>query len=278
MRKKPKFLISAIIFTIIASSSLPYLTSLFPSFSGYTPDFLGGLYIPQIPSNIYDIFKNPIDDEIPTLNSLAGELDRYEGTANTLAVTQYADIDSSDNSFSITSSTAAASRTVGMYLDTTHNWEGTYLSISISDLMDQRMWISNPGLGSSTSWGTNEIDNGDANNMYATFGVTWYSQSALELRMDDRWVGFVTQTSYFDTGDTIEAYQTVSITRGTVRNAWISFDYGVPSGNLNTNDQGLAISIDGTRVWYKGYAAIRGEGADTWHNTGLVPIPTSSMH
>ncbi|MHA1379478.1 MAG: hypothetical protein ACTSRG_13985 [Candidatus Helarchaeota archaeon] len=273
MNKSSKMLVYSLIFMFSMSATLPYISNLLPNFKGYTTNAFGSLFLPQIPSDIYNIFDVP-NDKNPTLTSSDSQLDKYEGTANTLSVQQIADLDNNSNSFNIVSTTPVNSRTVSMYLDTTHNWEGTYLSVNVNSLRDQRMWISNPGLGSSTSWSTNEVDPGNDNAMSATFGVTWQGQSCLELAMDSRPAGFYRA---YDTGDRIEAYQIISINRSTVRNAWIDFDYGVSSGNLVTNDQGLQIEIDGTRVWYKGYAAILGEGGDAWHSTGLTPISTSAI-
>ncbi|MHA1297911.1 MAG: hypothetical protein ACTSO9_00540 [Candidatus Helarchaeota archaeon] len=273
MRKNNKFLVSSIIFSLIASVALPYITSCLPTFSGYGSNVWGGFFFPHIPSDIYNIYKNPNYGDSP-LQTLSGELDNYEGVANTLSVVEFAELDNNSNSFSIISTTPANDRTVFMYLDTVHNWEGTYLSVSVNSLRDQRMWITNPSLSSSTGWSVNEDDFVSNNDMTATFGYTWQGQSSLQLAMNSRVMG-----SYrgYDTGDTIEAYQVININRSTVRNAWISFNYGCPNGNLQTNDQGLQIEIDGTRVWYKGYAAIKNEGSDTWHSTGLTPISTSAI-
>ncbi|NVM04615.1 MAG: hypothetical protein HWN67_19990, partial [Candidatus Helarchaeota archaeon] len=272
MKRKIKLLIPSLIFAIIISTSLPYISSLLPNFSGHSPNIWDALLIPQIPSNIYDIYKDPRDDNLPDLESLAGELDRYEGTANTLSVVQFAELDNNSNPFNILNTTPANQRTVSMYLDTVHNWEGVDLSLDVNNLRDQRMWVSNPSLDTGTSWTPNYVDVGYSNTLLATFGQDppWAGvDSALELYIDDAQAF----TNYYDDGDLCEVYQNIPISRGTVRNVWISFLFGIPD-NLDSGSMGLAIYLDGTRVWYEGFSTIRTRGINQWHASGLVPLAT----
>ena len=111
-----------------------------------------------------------------------------------------------EQAFTFNSTSPVSERIVSLYLDTVHNWEGTYLSMDIYNLVDQRMWITNPGLAVQAPWLVNEDDPSPDNVMTATFGLGIGGRTCLELMMDSRPSGGYRR---YDTGDTIEAYQIV---------------------------------------------------------------------
>ncbi len=76
------------------------------------------------------------------------------------------------------------------------------------------------------------------------------------------------QFSYED-GAFSEVYQDFSIPRGTVSDAYISFDYYAQYG-LATNDNYVYVSINNKKIYSKGIADLLELGKNQWHKTGKI--------
>ncbi|MFX1278161.1 MAG: hypothetical protein ACFFA3_02020 [Promethearchaeota archaeon] len=66
-----------------------------------------------------------------------------------------------------------------------------------------------------------------------------------------------------------EIYQNISIPRGRIINAYLSFDYNVPFG-LKSNDNYIYFEINNQRVYSRGMRDIIEAGKGIWYNTGKI--------
>ncbi|MHA2010362.1 MAG: hypothetical protein ACW980_23870, partial [Promethearchaeota archaeon] len=71
------------------------------------------------------------------------------------------------------------------------------------------------------------------------------------------------------TGAFSELNQNISVPRGSVIDAYLSFDYNVPFG-LDTNDNHIYFEINKQKVFSKGMSDIISAGKGIWHNTGNI--------
>jgi hypothetical protein len=69
-------------------------------------------------------------------------------------------------------------------------------------------------------------------------------------------------------------YQELSIPRGSIENAWISFDY-YPLRVFPQSKIEVAVRINGVDAYTRNLATIYGDGLAEWHSTGLTPISTA---
>ena len=69
--------------------------------------------------------------------------------------------------------------------------------------------------------------------------------------------------------DFSEIYQDITIPRGKVIDAYISFDYYAEYA-MDSNENFIYLEINNNRVYSKGLGDINDAGKDMWHNTGLI--------
>ena len=118
----------------------------------------------------------------------------------------------------------------------------------------------------SETWGFNYVENGASEtNIYGSGECG--NATAMYVGL------YGTYIDYYDfdyiKGAFSELYQNISIPRGSVINAYISFDYNVPFG-LESNDNYIYFKINNNKVYSKGMGDIVEAGKNIWHSTGKI--------
>ncbi|HMF30115.1 MAG TPA: hypothetical protein VKK79_01775, partial [Candidatus Lokiarchaeia archaeon] len=87
--------------------------------------------------------------------------------------------------------------------------------------------------------------------------------------------GWISDNDYqYYQGDFSELYQNLTIPRGRVIDAYVSFDYYVQNG-LGINTNYIYLSINSQKIYSKGMGDIinGGTGNNTWHHSGIIDLP-----
>ncbi|MHA1298868.1 MAG: hypothetical protein ACTSO9_05430, partial [Candidatus Helarchaeota archaeon] len=144
LKKKNKLLISALAFTLIFSAALPYISTLIPSFNGYNHDIWGGLFWPQMPSDIYNIYKNP-DGESPN-NLGTSSSETYTGQGSPMTARENATTTNSSQWLDISSGLDEA------FVTLAPDWDGYFARLDITNCSYRKQIVSNPTFSVQSPW------------------------------------------------------------------------------------------------------------------------------
>jgi len=144
--------------------------------------------------------------------------------------------------------------------DSSGNYYGYYV-----DYYEFLNASSNYDINSDT-WGFNYVENGVS-------GTNIYGPGE-EGNATGMYVGlygeFISQEEFdYTEGAFSEIYQNITIPRGSIKDAYISFDYNVPFG-LKSNDNYMYLKVNDKVVYSKGMRDIIDAGKSTWHKTGKI--------
>ena len=152
-------------------------------------------------------------------------------------------------------------------------WEGTDMSLSVSDLQENRTYLTNPGFGSTADWTLGTDDVGTYTNPMSSTIAGGY----VSFQMDG-----VLSGGYYrhDEGDRQYAEQTINTNRGEVTWVGVSLDYwvddawgGLPIGFWELYAQvGHADSV-ANHLWHMQFSDVLAQ--TTWYSTGLVEADPS---
>ncbi len=280
MRRKSRLLIPALLFSIIFATTLPYISSLIPNFTNYNSDIFGGSLLPPVPSNIYDIFKDPNDNSLDLETAAIAK--EYSGVGQSRLIVQNA---SSTNPDQYLQFAEGASANAQIILGA--NWEATQITSVVYDLWDDRDWASNgdfsltgstngynPGDDDDsfvTNWAFTVLDNVPVarpyvNPMSGNYLLTGGNPNErVELRMD----GDLSAGYYgYNEGDSCWWSQTVNVPRGTVIDAAVEFDL-YTDHLADFNSWIFYIAINGQNVYAEGTYNIKNWGYSTWHSRSI---------
>ncbi|MHA1386511.1 MAG: hypothetical protein ACTSR3_22390, partial [Candidatus Helarchaeota archaeon] len=132
MRRKNKFLVTALIFVFSFSASIPYITSLLPAYTGSSPSMWDFLFLPQIPSELYNIYDVPNDDITTQLGTKGLGTSSYSGVGDYLRIleTGYT------TNTTLQSIYLSSSQSVNTSIQIPANWEGFRLETSVYDIVE----------------------------------------------------------------------------------------------------------------------------------------------
>ena len=118
----------------------------------------------------------------------------------------------------------------------------------------------------SDTWGFNYAENGvSGTNVYGA-GETG-NATGMYVGLYGEYLDY-NQFGY-DEGAFSELYQNISIPRGQIKDAYLSFDYNVPFGS-RSNDNYVYFKINNQKVYSKGMRDIIEAGKGIWHSTGKI--------
>ena len=148
----------------------------------------------------------------------------------------------------------------------------TYLSDNLDEnygyYMDYYEYInasSNYDINSDT-WGFNYAENGvSGTNTYGAGECG--NATSMYVGLYGEYINY--DQFYYTEGAFSELYQNITIPRGFVNDAYISFDYNVPFG-YRTNNNYLYCKINNKKVYSKGMADIIDAGKNKWYSTGKI--------
>jgi hypothetical protein len=118
----------------------------------------------------------------------------------------------------------------------------------------------------SDTWGFNYVENGVS-------GTNIYGEGEFRNAIG-MYVGlygeYVAQEEHdYTAGAFSELYQNITIPRGQIKDAYLSFDYSVPFG-LKSNDNYMYFKINNKKVYSKGMRDIIEVGKGIWQSTGKI--------
>ncbi|MFW9889778.1 MAG: hypothetical protein ACFFER_16440, partial [Candidatus Thorarchaeota archaeon] len=147
-------------------------------------------------------------------------------------------------------------------------WEGTTIVTDISDLQENRTWLTNPGFDSDTDW-TRGIDDVGTHSNSLTSIITGGYLSFTQLgELDSNWYRF-------DLGDRNYAEQSISTNSGEVTWVGVSLDYwvnddwgGAPVGFWELYVQVGSADVVSNHLWDLAFSDVLAQ--EVWYPTGLV--------
>ncbi|UCH05412.1 MAG: hypothetical protein JSW05_04400, partial [Candidatus Thorarchaeota archaeon] len=153
-------------------------------------------------------------------------------------------------------------------------WEAYNVAVDITDLTENRTWITNPDFtDGSTDWTLSTVGTGGGSDPYSIWVDEGHgtNDDCLEFEVDSTSPG---PTMWYDSGDCGYATQTVNIPRGVVVWAGLKLDYWADTQDDThygmTGSFALYMNVEGNRIWYLVFDAIAAE--ETWYDTGLMYI------
>ncbi|MFX1416244.1 MAG: hypothetical protein ACFFC0_05500, partial [Promethearchaeota archaeon] len=152
-------------------------------------------------------------------------------------------------------------------------WEAYSVTVDITDLTENRTWITNPDFtDGDTDW-TRATVGGGGNSIPSSIWVedgTGPGDDCLEFEVDSTTSG----TYWYDSGDRGYATQTVNVPRGAVVWAGLRLSYWADTQDDThygmTGSFALYMNAEGNRIWYLVFDAIAAE--ETWYDTGLMYV------
>ncbi|KKL93825.1 hypothetical protein LCGC14_1870800, partial [marine sediment metagenome] len=118
----------------------------------------------------------------------------------------------------------------------------------------------------SDTWEFNYVKNGESgNNTYGAGEI----KNATGMYVGLYGEHIYDNKSKYSTGAYSELYQNISVPRGSVIDAYLSFDYNVPFG-LDSNDNYIYFEINKQKVFSIGMSDIINAGKGIWHHTGNI--------
>ena len=118
----------------------------------------------------------------------------------------------------------------------------------------------------SETWGFNYAENGaSGTNVYGSGECG--NATAMYVGLYGNYIDFY--DFEYTEGAFSELYQNLSIPRGSVENAYISFDYNVPFG-LKSNENYLYFKINNNLIYSRGMRDVIDSGKNIWHSTGKI--------
>jgi len=159
------------------------------------------------------------------------------------------------------------------------DWEAYEAQVSITDLTENRTWITNPGFqGNDDDWSHVPTDSGGS----STVSASWINDGhgtnddCVEVDINSDSGG---PTYWYDAGDEAWYRQTTSVSRGNVVWAGLRLDYWADTVDdthyAMTGSFRIYTNIEGVDVWKLVFEEIDAE--ETWYNSGLVFIDPSTF-
>jgi hypothetical protein len=129
-----------------------------------------------------------------------------------------------------------------------------FINESSDFYINSNSWEFNNISSTRTNYGAGSV--GGADSMF----VALYSEISPDLPQYD--------AVYYE-GDFMELYQNITIPRGAVIDAYISFDYYAEFA-MDSNENFIYCEINNKKIYSKGIGDIADAGRQTWHNTGKI--------
>ena len=159
------------------------------------------------------------------------------------------------------------------------DWEAYETRVSISQLTENRTWVTNPGFqGNDNDW-THVTTSSTG---YSTVSASWIDDGhgtnddcvEVDINSDSSGAPF-----YYDAGDTAWYSQDTTISRGNVVWAGLRLDYWADTVDDThygmTGSFRIYTEIEGVEVWRLVYSEIGAE--ETWYSSGLVSIDPATF-
>ena len=129
-----------------------------------------------------------------------------------------------------------------------------FINTSSNFYVNSPSWGFNANSSTMTNYGAGNV--GGADSMF----VALYSEISPDLPQYD--------AVYYE-GDFVELYQNITIPRGAVIDAYISFDYYAEFA-MDSNENFIYCEINNKKVYSKGIGDVADAGRQTWHHTGKL--------
>ena len=166
---------------------------------------------------------------------------------------------------------------VQVNIPTGTDWEAYQTDVSITQLTENRTWITNPGFDTGyTDWTRVPTSSSGSSTVSATWEANGHGTGDACVQVDIN-SNSASQPYYYDAGDAAWYRQTTTVNRGSVVWAGFRFDYWADTVDDThygmTGSFRLYTNIAGTDVWRKVFSDIGAE--ETWYSTGLSSVNPS---
>ncbi len=224
-------------------------------------DIGGGQYIEVGPDEILESFSL---SDIPTT---------IEGEGSPLNVSEYGQrTDQFDDlKLAYYPTNTTTNQTISVPLGA--NWEGTDIFLNVSDLQENRTYLTNPGFDDTSDWTLGTDDLGSHTNDVDSSITGGYVSFSMDGESDG---GYYRH----DIGDRMYAEQTVNTNRGEVTWVGVSLDYwvddawgGLPIGFWQLYAQVGNADNASNHLWRKQFSDVLAQV--TWYSTGLIEADPS---
>lgn len=154
------------------------------------------------------------------------------------------------------------------------DWEAYQADVSITELTENRTWITNPGFDTGfTGWTRVATSSAGSSTVSASWNATGHgaSDACVEVDINSDSSG---APYYYDAGDQAWYRQATTVSRGTV--VWSAFRLDYWADTVDDTHYGMTGSfrlytnIEGVDVWREVFSDIGAE--ETWYSTGLTNV------
>jgi len=131
-----------------------------------------------------------------------------------------------------------------------------FINTSSNYYINSPSWGMNSNSSTSTNYGAGSV--GGVDSMF----VALYSELSPDLPQYD---------AFYYEDDFVELYQNITIPRGAVIDAYISFDYYAEFA-MDSNENTIYCEINNERIYSKGIGDVADAGRQTWYHTGKINL------
>ncbi|MHA2199189.1 MAG: hypothetical protein ACXABN_04885 [Candidatus Thorarchaeota archaeon] len=256
------------LFLVMASLILSFgalgIQNVAPSSTTSGPELVDlgdGQYIEVGP---YEVLESFSLSEVPTT---------LEGEGSSLVVSEYGQRTDNHDDLELVyyDTNTTTTQTVSVPLGPL--WEGTDMSLDITDLQENRTYLTNPGFDSTADWTLGTDDVGSFTNPMSSTITGGY----VSFQMDG-----VLSSGYYrhNEGDRQYAEQTINTNRGEVTWVGVSLDYwvddawgGLPIGFWELYAQVGSADNVSNHLWHMQFSDVLAQV--TWYSTGLIEADPS---
>ncbi|MFW9815684.1 MAG: hypothetical protein ACFFEW_07125, partial [Candidatus Thorarchaeota archaeon] len=207
-------------------------------------------------------------DEVLETYSLSDVPTTLEGEGSPLVVSEYGQRTDTHEDLELVYYTTNTTTTQTVSVPLGPLWEGTDMAFEITDLQENRTYLTNPGFDSTADWTLGTDDVGTHTNPMSSTITGGY----VSFQMDGVYDG-----GYYrhDLGDRQYAQQTVNTARGDVTWVGVSLDYwvddawgGLPIGFWELYAQVGSADNVSNHLWHMQFSDVLAQ--QVWYSTGLI--------
>ena len=212
-------------------------------------------------------------DEVLETFSLSDVPSTLEGEGSPLVVSEYGQRTDHHDDLELAYYPTNTTTTQTVSIPLGPLWEGTDMSLDVSDLQENRTYLTNPGFSTTADWTLGTDDVGTHTNPMSSTITGGY----VSFQMDG-----VLDGGYYrhDLGDRQYAQQTINTNRGDVTWVGVALDYwvddawgGLPIGFWELYAQvGSTDDVD-NHLWHMQFSDVLAQ--ESWYSTGLVEADPS---
>ncbi len=204
----------------------------------------------------------------------------WQGDSTELIASEFGNSTTLQNTMQMTYLPTNVTTNVTVDIPTGNNWEAYQVRADLTEITENRTWVQNPDLtGSDTGWTRGTTDGGSYSSETSLYNSSGHGpgDGSFDFFIDSN---SASSPFYYSGGDRAWAQQTMTAPRGQVVWAGFRTDYWADTRDDThygmTGAFSIYLTVESTWTWEKSFTEIGAE--ETWYDSGLVSIPTSTFN